>query len=857
MELTLLFYFILYGLYFMVVGLPWAYALLPRQDWGDRGTILPTALALGPLLASVWMFFIGQFLSFDLALIGLGVVLLAGGGSAVAWFRRAETPINEAPPQPEPLTNLLKLIIGMMAAAFVLHIAITAYWPFIYYDTQWTYGYNPRVYLLANEIPDFIHYYPNLLHLTYGFGQFVYGELNDYVSRVAIPWMVLASVAMAYLLGWRVWGKRSIGVLTAALWFLTPIVFFWAFSGDLEHTVPIYFTGATAFFILAWRTHSVRYAVLAGLMFSGALWSKPTGGAWALGVMLLVGYTFVQYFIVRGRGFAAEGAAPPPENPVSAFIEKFKIAAITGTVSIPIGVMWYVRNILLGHEPITFPPDFYNDLAERGGQQFYWIFAIFIVAGGMGVTRWWAAAQQGDRMARFRMGAFFLGFAITLVATLPSIPDPNLPLTFRNIANWVGGQHEAGRMMSVSEGMLAFSGIGMMIWALFPLWTQTTEHVRTATVWTVLLIAPFAITYFFLYSYHARLAFTVMPAMASLVAALIDGWMIPYFSQTRQRQRLLYIGTVGLCLVGPVVAAGFQANYQFLEGIDTEQEKYELLNPSLMDVLPTIYEYRDSRPEDDVFVIHPIREQRIRYFFPELSTVYNWEVPITFDEMKPSADIVFGGSTQELMWAEVGGQYPNQLSQYQDLGKHYWDNPLRVGEDIIWAPLQPLDEASGFSHDITIYAYDETDRALTLAQMAPMIMIEDATWDALALLGVDLRNGEDQSRLSLNDGVVDITAGETVGLQFYWQRAEAVPTEDVKVAISVVNADERVVYEYIGPIAHGLLDLPMMAYPDILPDRLDWAVPAELTPGVYSLHISLDETSDETIMLDDIIRVGN
>ena len=44
---------------FFGLGLPWSLAILPRKDWRDRVLVIILALALGPLLLTIWMFILG------------------------------------------------------------------------------------------------------------------------------------------------------------------------------------------------------------------------------------------------------------------------------------------------------------------------------------------------------------------------------------------------------------------------------------------------------------------------------------------------------------------------------------------------------------------------------------------------------------------------------------------------------------------------------------------------------------------------------------------------------------------------------------------------------------------------------
>ncbi len=72
----------------------------------------------------------------------------------------------------------------------------------------------------------------------------------------------------------------------AGVW--APPMAAWSGAGDLEIPLTLYCTGAAAFFIEAWRGESRRAAVLSGLLLGGGLWTKPTAGALALGMVLAV-----------------------------------------------------------------------------------------------------------------------------------------------------------------------------------------------------------------------------------------------------------------------------------------------------------------------------------------------------------------------------------------------------------------------------------------------------------------------------------------------------------------------------------------------------------------------------------------
>ena len=404
-------YFPLYALFFVGVGVPWALVLLPRDEWRNRPTVLATGLALGPLFGTLWLFALGTWGTFSAEKALTGIVLLAILGSTGAWLRRHTAYIPRTS-RPMPWTGLERALVVMMVLGFAVHVWTTMFWPFVQYDTLWTFGYNPRVFLTFEQIPNWIDYYPQLVPLTYTLGQLMESEFNDHVAKASVPWFMFASIMTAYILGARVWGKRLIGILTAALWLLVPTALIWSNSGDLEHVVTVYFTGALVFFILAWRSHHPRYAILSGLLFGGALWTKPTAGAFALGVFLVIGVLGVRMLLPDNLRLRLGFPALPPVHR-AVFRQKFTVAAITGLASIPIGGLWYVRNVAFGHAAIIFPDSYWNDLAQRSGQEFGWLILIAFLATVIVLHRLWAGVRNGDggSAAAFLVAAFGAWFA--------------------------------------------------------------------------------------------------------------------------------------------------------------------------------------------------------------------------------------------------------------------------------------------------------------------------------------------------------------------------------------------------------------------------------------------------------------
>ena len=104
---------------------------------------------------------------------------------------------------------------------------------------------------------------------------------------------------------------------------------------DLEIPVTFSFTMASAFFLRAWMeledAQSRRQnALMAGLMLGIAMYTKPTAGALDLGGDARV---IVQLIRVKFR--------------IRLWLPRFMVAFWTGIASIPLGAIWYIRNVAL------------------------------------------------------------------------------------------------------------------------------------------------------------------------------------------------------------------------------------------------------------------------------------------------------------------------------------------------------------------------------------------------------------------------------------------------------------------------------------------------------------------------------
>lgn len=843
-------FFPAYAWFFLGVGIPWALLLLPRDEWRSRMTVFTLGLALGPLLGTAWLFVLGTWgrLLPERALTG--TALLAIVGFTGAWLRR-HTDYRHNALRPEPWTGVEKTLVVMIALGMLVNIWISMFWPFVQYDTLWTFGYNARVFVLFQEIPTWIDYYPQLVPLTFTYGQLLNGGIDDHVARAAVPWFVFASVMMAYLLGWRVWGKRSIGILTAALWLLVPSALYWSGSGDLEHPIALYFTGAVVFFVMAWRSHHPRYAIISGLLCGGALWTKPTGGAFALGVMLVIALMLARLLTpasLRQRLGIPSRSADTPQ----VARQKLGVALVTGLASAPIGAMWYIRNLAYGHAAVIFPDDYWHDFAQRSGQELGWLILIMLLAAGLVGEQLWHQRGGGVRGAGRRLGGLLLGLGLFLVGTLPSALVLDRAWERDSLWKWAFGARPQDHGLSLPAIGLILLGLGLMLWAMFPSWQKTTERARSSTLLTGALIAPFAVVWFYNFSYHYRLMLTITPMLAAMAAALIDAWLIPFFSKNALRRRTAVFLAVSLCLPGLVIASWSTVWFTWFDPLHTDEEKYEAANPALMKAVEAVKQVQAERPgRKDVLGIYTLGEKRLNFFFPQMTTINDRDLITTID-VPMHSDIFIGGSTAEFLWREAG-QYPNQLSAYMDLSFEYTRPFLKYQAGSIWhLVLTPIAAADDGTNRLVVYSYYYPQRELALDEINPTIRLEGDHWDFLALRGLDIRRAvpADSELITPDEnGYLNLQAGEEIYLQLYWQRtAEATPPpRDYLIFVHLLDAETgEILSQRDGAIAQldetdldGLLPMTFIPYPDLIPDRRLWKLPDDLPQGEVTLYIGL------------------
>jgi len=628
----------------MGVGLPWALVMLPRRDWRSRPLVACLMLAVGPSLVTGWMLILGvmggqtqsPLLTWYNVMLGTGVLVIMGWG-AMLYKRSVTLPTPHLSPKPLALDERLLLIL--MYAAYVLRFVAAVWYPFFEYDPLWVYAYEGKLYALLGYIPQHIGYYPQLLPLSYTYAQLAVGGISDHAARAAFPLYQWGTALAAYCLGARLFTRRT-GIYLAALWTFYPHVAEWSIVGDLEIPLTFGFTGAALFFIQAWteveRRPRLNYAALAGVFLGLTMWTKPTGGAFILGVGALVA---VEVIRVRLNWRALR--------------PRLEVAIVTGLASIPLGSVWYVRNIALGHRAIDFPHPFWLTQANRSGLEFGWpLLALGVLIGAL----YTAKLRVRPSWRRMIPGTFLI-----MIALLPSILMPH------RITLW--------------EWALLIVGIAILSATLLPyLQRYAPESAKrdfSRVGWVLLLAAPYFAVWFMSYSYHYRLSFPIVPLMALPVAVVLAAWIPAQYGKAlnwRMGLPLLLVCLPGIFL--PVYH--YEGGWDYLWSNEYPDDAARLRSTNLALAI-TVDRLRNEIEGADIDspVIFAPGLQRLPFFFP-LDDVRIAETPTNLEQL---ADVDFYVFTQEARWLYAENDQPAVNAVTGAMGRQEVLRPLGCARD--------------------------------------------------------------------------------------------------------------------------------------------------------------------------------
>ncbi len=691
--------------FFLGVGFPWALALLPRSDWRNRAMVITVALALGPALATTAMFLIGTFGHFTVAnvLAATAIVVAIGLAFAVRNRSAATGPKSSA----QPLTLIERALIVGIVVAVLIRFWNAAYWPYTTYDEFWVYGYNAKMFMLTGSIPTSMGYYPQLVPLSYTYGQLMWGGIDPHAARTIVPVFALTGTLMAYLLGARLFNRR-VGLLAAAMWALYPQNMAWSQFGDLEVPITLFFTATVTFFVLGWRDRNRRYIVLSGLFMGAALWTKPTAAALPESFILILALTAYSWLVGRSdlsvlrhlqwqnlRGWWGSTQA------------RYPILALL--VAVPMGGMWYVRNVLFNHPPLVMPEGYWQDQAQRSGQELGWLLLIAAVLTLILVFR------------RNRNTAAIVGLALCGLGSLPSAFGGRLPTLDELRQMMIGivpGTITPSHLSIFEYGLLAV-GAGLLIWAAKPLWCRLAPPMRAVVLLLIAFIAPYFVTWFWSYSYHFRLSFAIVPLLIVLLAALLDVWMGT--PSERQPVRAVAWSLLALVLALPAWTTGLLAvEPAWLHSLPDDHAKMALGNPALLGLVDYLNDRRDPNHyplrRDQPLRVSAPGELRLPFFFPQ-DDIRTTDYPVTIDQIA-DVDFFVDSSVGQRLYLEKHRQYNQILAS--------------LTRDNVFQRLYTTDDKN---FRFSVYAVDNRSR---FRMASPNAKLNVQAEEFATLLGIDL-----------------------------------------------------------------------------------------------------------------------
>jgi hypothetical protein len=187
-------------------------------------------------------------------------------------------------------------------------------------------------------------------------------------------------------------------------------------------------------------------------------------------------------------------------------------------------------------------------------------------------------------------------------------------------------------------------------------------------------------------------------------------------------------------------------------------------------------------------------------------------------------------------------------------------------------PLQPVGVYDDGTDRLIVFHYYPPYRQYNLDEIQPPFRFEGDQWPILALRGLDVRRiinaeGDSEPIAPSSTGPIPIQAGEAIYLQLYWQRPTDTPIGmDYTIFVHLINPESgAILSQRDAPPMDGLMPTSLMAYPDLIPDRRAWNLPADLPSGEVSLliglfdpatgqRITLSDGSGDALRLDGILR---
>ena len=279
-------------------ALPLARVVLPTNlAWFPLPLLTGLGLSVG--IMSLFLAFLAlvarSVFGSTAVLLLMAVVVVLGSFSHMRY--RQSVPV-QGEKQPEAIWQddpLLGLVLGAVLVLSAGMVLVALYYPFVGSDAIAIYAYAARKIFFGGglagwRIPDMDWYggsYPLLVPLSYVYAWLVAGEVNEYLAKIYPAAFQIATVGATYVLGRQLFSHRA-GLLGALTLSLTPLFTRWDLYGYADVPFTFYLVMATIMVYdwlasLRWRS-----ALLGGVMFGLALWTKNSAIPFAVFLAIAV-----------------------------------------------------------------------------------------------------------------------------------------------------------------------------------------------------------------------------------------------------------------------------------------------------------------------------------------------------------------------------------------------------------------------------------------------------------------------------------------------------------------------------------------------------------------------------------------
>ncbi len=434
-----------------------------------------------------------------------------------------------------------------------------------------------------------------------------------------------------------------------------------------------------------------------------------------------------------------------------------------------------------------------------------------------------------------------LALILLLIGILPTALNPDAITEGDNLWRWVRGDLFAARRLNPLDVALIAAGFALLIGAGRGTWKPWPHERREAILMILALMLPYAVVWFFNFSYHYRLSFGIVPLVAALVAALIDGWLWDGLAASRIGRAVG--GLIIVAAVGVALAAALEHSVEVWRdgGLPDDTAKYDRGNPALMVVVHALEAYAAEHGEP---VVSIPGEDRLPFFFLDWDIRNDpdpGDIPTRVEDLG-DADIYIENSRGTFLMQRYD-LWPNSLSAEAALGATYYAIGVGDGQGDPWPTvLQPIPIGlwGGVPTDDGNFRYS----MFTIhpeARQTPMepIGLRDDTvivGDFAQFIGHDM-------------GTLTWVRGEKIILTLYWRPTDqAPPPRDYSVYIHLLTPDGEKIAQWDGGPLQGTYPTRFWRPGESLLDFWTIRMPKDAVKGPAHLRIGLyDPLSSERL----------